>query len=89
MDKIGVRELKNNLNKYLKRVKEGNSFIITEHNRSIALVEPLVSETMNDIFPLIESGFASWKGGKPSSSSSKIVLKGKKTAAELVIEERI
>jgi len=89
MDKIGIRELKNNLSKYLKRVKEGNSFIITEHSHSIALVEPLVSETMNDIYPLIESGFATWKGGKPSGSSYKITLKGKKTAAEIVLEERI
>jgi len=38
---------------------------------------------------LISSGFTTWKGAIPSGSSYKIILKSKKTAEEIFIEERI
>jgi len=39
MEKVGVRELKNNLSKYLRYTKEGKSFIVTERHCSIAIIE--------------------------------------------------
>ncbi|MBM3710211.1 MAG: hypothetical protein FJW61_07315 [Actinobacteria bacterium] len=49
----------------------------------------LNNKTTNIVYSLIRSGFAKWKGGKPFGSSILIKSKGKKTAAEIVIEERI
>jgi prevent-host-death family protein len=42
--RIGVSELRRNLSKYLKRVKEGETFIITEWGHEIARLVPLPVE---------------------------------------------
>lgn len=36
MDRVGVRELRQNLSRYLTRVKEGESFVVTERGREVA-----------------------------------------------------
>jgi prevent-host-death family protein len=41
MDEIvGVRELRQNLSKYLQRVKEGEAFAVTERGREVARLTP-------------------------------------------------
>lgn len=42
---IGVRELRQNLSRYLDRVKDGEVFEVTEHGRPVALLRPLASES--------------------------------------------
>ena len=39
--RAGVRELRQNLSKYLERVKAGERFEVTEHGRPVALLVPL------------------------------------------------
>ncbi len=38
---IGIRELKANLSKYLKDVKEGGAIVVTERGRAIARIVPV------------------------------------------------
>ncbi|HEX3609811.1 MAG TPA: type II toxin-antitoxin system prevent-host-death family antitoxin [Solirubrobacterales bacterium] len=38
---VGVRELRQNLSKYLRRVKDGESLTVTERGREVARVVPL------------------------------------------------
>lgn len=40
MDQVGVRELRQNLSRYLAEVKEGESFIVTERGREVARLSP-------------------------------------------------
>lgn len=40
MDSVGVRELRQNLSKYLSQVKEGESFLVTERGREVARLSP-------------------------------------------------
>lgn len=40
MARVGVRELRQNLSKYLDRVKEGESLEVTEHGREVARLVP-------------------------------------------------
>lgn len=40
MNQVGVRELRQNLSRYLVGVKEGQSFIVTERGREIARLSP-------------------------------------------------
>lgn len=40
MDSVGVRELRQNLSKYLAQVKEGRSFAVTERGREVARLTP-------------------------------------------------
>jgi prevent-host-death family protein len=37
---VGVRELRQNLSRYLDEVKEGESFIVTERGREVARLSP-------------------------------------------------
>ncbi len=39
---VGVRDLKNNLSRHLKTVKDGETITVTEHGRPIARIEPIV-----------------------------------------------
>jgi len=40
MDRVGVRELRQNLSRYLVQVKEGESFAVTERGREVARLSP-------------------------------------------------
>jgi prevent-host-death family protein len=40
MDSVGVRELRQNLSRYLREVKEGDSFRVTERGREVARLVP-------------------------------------------------
>jgi prevent-host-death family protein len=41
-EEVGIRELRQNLSVYLRRVAEGERFTITDHNRPVASLGPLV-----------------------------------------------
>ncbi len=38
---VGVRELRQNLSKYLERIKRGERLEVTEHGRAVAVLAPL------------------------------------------------
>jgi prevent-host-death family protein len=40
MDRVGVRELRQNLSRYLAEVKRGESFIVTERGQEVARLTP-------------------------------------------------
>lgn len=40
MESVGVRELRQNLSKYLDRVKDGEALTVTEHGREVARLVP-------------------------------------------------
>jgi len=40
MDSVGVRELRQNLSRYLVQVKEGESLLVTERGREVARLVP-------------------------------------------------
>lgn len=40
MEQVGVRELRQNLSRYLAEVKGGESFVVTEHGREVARLSP-------------------------------------------------
>lgn len=56
MDRIGVRELRQNASRYLDRVKAGESIEVTEHGRPIAVLGPVVEDRWE---ALIASGAVS------------------------------
>lgn len=43
MEDLGVRELRQNLSVYLRRVKAGETFEVTERGRPVALLSPLTA----------------------------------------------
>ena len=88
MTEVGIETLKEHLADYLKRAREGERIVITENGRSIALLIPLEeNETVRRAWELVESGAASWRGGKPSGSRQRPRNRGK-LASDMVLEDR-
>ena len=57
LDRVGVRELRQNLSVYLRRVKGGESLEVTERGRTVALLVPL-AEGASPLERLVEAGRA-------------------------------
>lgn len=61
-ENVGVRELRQNLSKYLRRVKEGEALTVTEHGRNVARLVPLAGNEFREMLaelhgvPLPSSG---------------------------------
>ena len=52
---VGVRELRQNLSKYLRRVQRGERLEVTEHGRPVAVLAPL-GQPQSSIDRLIAAG---------------------------------
>ena len=88
MEKIGIRELKENLSRYMKRVKTGERIIVTDRKKEIAIIIPLAKKAGEEkIYQLIQRGEACWSGGKPKGMPARIVSRGK-SVSSAVIEDR-
>lgn len=85
---VGIKDLKNRLSYYLRKIKKGEKIVITERERAIATIVPVERiEEDSKLLSLVKEGFAMWKGGKPIGSKQSTKIKGK-TVSEIVIEDR-
>ena len=88
METIGLRELKENLSRYMKRVQTGERIIVTDRKKEIAIIMPLEKKAEEEkIHQLIQRGMAWWSGGKPEGMPARIVSRGK-SVSSAVIEGR-
>jgi prevent-host-death family protein len=84
--RVGVRELRQNLSVYLRRIARGDRFEITERGRRVALLVPL-SDTATPLQRLVAAGLASapegdllelgLPPGRVSRTLSEAVLEGR------------
>jgi prevent-host-death family protein len=85
---VGIRELKNNLSRYLDKVKQGENLAVTDRGKIIAYILPAEKSPSHDeLIRMVREEKASWKGGKPAGSAHPAAAKGK-PVSEIVIEER-
>lgn len=88
MPQVGVRELKNGLSRFLKRVQGGEEIIVTERGRSVARIVPATSSNLKrTLEPLLRDGTVRWSGGKPRGVRRRAALRGR-LLSEMVIEDR-
>jgi prevent-host-death family protein len=64
-DRVGVRELRQNLSVYLQRVKEGETLEITEHGRPVAELRPRSPARLSKIDQMIADGRITPARGRP------------------------
>jgi prevent-host-death family protein len=83
---VGVRELKNNLSRYLDRVKGGEEVIVTDHGRPVARLMSLDHST-DRLAELIASGVV-----RPAKRTTRRPptrrIKPKGSVSDLVAEQR-
>jgi prevent-host-death family protein len=89
LNTIGIRELKANLSRHLKRVRSGTRLVVTERGRAIASIQPI--EPRGDVawaHALVDAGRARWSGGKPDGATPPVPVERGKTVSDAVIEDR-
>ena len=70
MGSVGVRELRDNLSEYLRRVKQGELLVITDRGKPIGELGPAAGGRNTErARTLVRKGVASWSGGKPKGLS--------------------
>ncbi len=81
---VGVRELRENLSRYLARVRAGEEMVITNRGRAIARVLPIQAERALD--RLIREGLVTRASGRSRRSGRPIDAAG--TVSDLVSDQR-
>jgi len=83
---VGIRELKEKLSAYIDEVQTGESILITDRGKEVALLGPLSNEFQLVRF-LGKSGKVRWAGGKPQGLNTEIVIEGRPLSST-ILEER-
>ena len=85
---VGIRELKNRLSEYLRRVKAGEIVIITERGRPVGQILPIQGDSVNRLNALVEAGIVEWNGQRLPLYQPKALNRGQNQLSDLVVEDR-
>lgn len=89
MATVGVRELKNRLSEYLRRVRDGERVVVTERGRPIAVIAAAAQAPLDPgLESLLRAGLARWSGGKPRGSARPAKLRKGPPMSQTVVEGR-
>lgn len=82
--KVGIRELRDNLSRYLERVQEGEEVLVTDRGRAIARVVPVGAERTLD--RLVAEGLVT--PAKRPKRRLRQPTKANGGASDLVVDQR-
>ena len=86
---VGVRDLKDNLSRYLAIVRRGGEIVITEHGHPIARVVPIQGKSSHErLAELIAAGDVSLARRRTRSMPGPVRLPRGATISDLVKEQR-
>lgn len=85
---VNIRELKSRLSHYLRLAKAGESIEITERGTPIGRIVPTALPLEDRIEAMARSGLVSWSRRKLKDRIPKTRVKGKRTVADLLVEDR-
>ena len=87
MTTVAVRELKNRLSEYLRKVKAGERVVVTERGKAVAVISNAARPVDEGIETMVRERAARWGGGKPRGARRPPKIKGP-SVAQAVIEGR-
>ena len=85
---VGIRELKNRLSEYLRRVKAGETVIITERGKPVGQIMPIQADLTGRLKKMVEAGVVEWNGQPIPPYQPKAVNRSKQLLSDLVAEAR-
>jgi prevent-host-death family protein len=96
MKRVGMRELKNNLARYLRIVQHGESVVIMSRGKPVARLVPISAASEASLPPgieermwdLVASGLLDWPGGPPRLPEAVARNRGPDLLSDLVVEDR-
>lgn len=90
MIEVPIEKLRERLDEYLERARQGERIFITEQGRPVTQLIPgdAESRVTQRAWELVKAGAAHWCGGKPEISRQRPCLRGGKSASDMDLEDR-
>ncbi len=94
MTTVSVRELKNRLSEYLRRLDEGEQITVTKRGKPVAVILPAGREESPEerlrrkLQELQAQGIIHWAGGKPKGLTPGVKMTPGPSASDIVIQQR-
>jgi prevent-host-death family protein len=86
--RIGIRELKSTLSACVREVKSGRTLVVTEHGEPVARVIPEAISIRERVEALKRAGAVAWSGHRLRPAKPVGKVRGARTVADLVAENR-
>ena len=85
---VSVRELKSRLSHYLRLTRKGESVVITDRGVPIGRIVPIGQDLGERLAAMREAGLVQGSGQKLRRRKPVAKLRGRKTVAQLLVEDR-
>jgi len=88
---VSIRELKSRLSHFLRLTKAGESLIITDRGAPIGRIVPMAQtgKRLDErLAAMQQAGQIQWSGRKLSATKPAAKVRGKRSVAELLVEDR-
>jgi prevent-host-death family protein len=85
---IGIRELKSKLSECVRDVKAGATIVVTEHGRRVARIVPEPEPLEERLRTLRNAGAILWSGRRLAKTKPVARVRGRRTVADIVVENR-
>jgi prevent-host-death family protein len=86
--KVGTRELKSKLSEYMRRVKGGETILVTERGKPIGQIIPVKLTIQEKLQTVVDAGLAEWNGKQVKPSKPVAINRSAKQISDLVMEDR-
>ena len=86
--RIGIRKLKTTLSECVREVKAGRTIVVTEYGRPVARLIPEAASLPDRIAALRRAGAIAWSGRRLRSAQPVGKVRGNRTIADLLVENR-
>lgn len=85
---IGIRELKSKLSECVREVKMGATIVVTDHGRRVARLVPEADSLDDRLGTLKRAGTILWNGRRLGATKPDVRPRGKRTVADIVVDNR-
>ena len=86
--RVGVRDLKARLSKYLRQVSQGQTVIITDHGRPVGRLSAVDQPIDDRLKALKDAGLVAWNGQKLKQVTHAATNRGKRQVSDILVELR-
>ena len=86
--RLGIRELKATLSECLREVKAGRTVVVTERGAAVARIIPEGTSVIERVEGLRKAGTVAWSGRRLRRIKPVAHVRGNRTVADLVSENR-
>jgi prevent-host-death family protein len=86
--RIGIRELKSTLSECVREVRAGRTIVVTDHGQPVARIIPEGVSVRERVEALRKAGAIAWSGRRLRAAKPAGKVRGDKTVADLVGENR-